>query len=106
MANDKTVLGHIDCPACGMAGAMRVTHDKNGEPFGFCEANCNQQMRIGGSPRRVALFVARFPWAAKPAPVSVTVPEPAQAKKPAPVPEKKPEPEQQPRPRAGFAFGL
>lgn len=42
---------------------MRITHDKNGEPFGFCEAECNQQMRIGGSARRVAMFVKRYPWA-------------------------------------------
>lgn len=61
------VKGHIDCPTCGTKGAMRITHDKNGDPFGFCEAGCNQQMRIGGSAHRVAKFVQRFPWAAKPA---------------------------------------
>lgn len=61
------VLGHIDCPTCGTSQAMRITRDKNGDPFGFCEAGCNQQMRIGGSAHRVAAFVRRFPWAAKPA---------------------------------------
>lgn len=38
MAAPREVLGHIDCPACGTAGGMRVTLDKNAEPFGFCEA--------------------------------------------------------------------
>jgi hypothetical protein len=53
---------------------MRITHDKNGDPFGYCETTCNQQMRIGGEKSRVARFLARFPWAAKP--VTVTAPEP------------------------------
>lgn len=44
---------------------MRVTLDKNGDPFGYCEAECSQQMRIGGDARRVRKFLARFPWAAK-----------------------------------------
>lgn len=102
MGQEKKVLGHIDCPACGTAGGMRVTHDKNGEPFGFCEAECNQQMRVGGSPRRVALFVARYPWAAKPEPVPVTVTE----KKPAPEAKPAPVPVPEKKPRGGFAFGL
>lgn len=92
----REILGHIDCPSCGAAKGMRVTHDKNGEPFAFCEANCNQQLRIGGDKRRVRLFLERFPWAAGPdaiaankpaalpvAPVPVAVPAP---KKPAPEP--------------------
>ncbi len=102
MAQEKEVLGYIDCPACGHQGGMRITHDKNSEPFGFCEANCNQQLRIGGSARRVALFVARHPWAAKPVPVPVPIPE----KPAAPAPEKTPVPEPEKRPRGGFAFGL
>ena len=66
MARD--VLGHIDCPCCGHAKGMRITADKNGAPFGYCEANCNVQMRVGGDARRVAAFVARYRWAAgKPA---------------------------------------
>lgn len=107
MGQEKIVLGYVDCPACGTVGGMRVTHDKNGEPFGFCEANCNQQLRIGGSPRRVALFVGRYPWAAKPVPVTVTEkkPDAATEKKPVQVQEKKPAVEQA-KPRAGFAFGL
>lgn len=88
---EKTILGHIDCPACGTAGGMRITHDKNGEPFGFCEAKCNAQFRIGGSRERVALFVGRFPWAAKPGEVKA----------------KQPLPEQKPAPRrSGFDMGL
>lgn len=87
---EKQILGHIDCPTCGTAHGMRVTLDKNGEPFAFCEANCNQQLRIGGNARRVSAFVARYPWAAgkaeAPAPAPVTAPAkaPAPAKTPAP----------------------
>lgn len=60
----REILGHIDCPTCGTAKGMRITADKNGEPFGFCEANCGQQLRVGGDKRRVRDFVARHPWAA------------------------------------------
>lgn len=92
MAN-REVLGHIDCPTCGTAGAMRITPDKNGEPFGYC-TDCYQQMRIGGNKDRVARFVKRYGWAAgkpEPVPVTVTEPKPAPAaakpaEKPAPVP--------------------
>lgn len=57
----KEPLGHIDCPACGTAHGMRITHDKNGDPFGYCEVNCGQQMRIGGDKRRVRDFLKRYP---------------------------------------------
>lgn len=105
MARD--VLGHIDCPTCGHPKGMRITHDKNGEPFGFSEACCNQQLRVGGEKRRVAAFVARYPWAAKPAeaaPVAAApapteapaavkpAPAPKQAAKPAPAPAPAPAP--------------
>lgn len=94
----KAVLGHIDCPTCGTAKGMRVTHDRNGEPFGYCEAKCSQQLRVGGDKSRVADFVARYPWAAGPgaAPtVSAPVPAPAPAGSAAakPAPEHKPEPQ-------------
>lgn len=82
----KAVLGHIDCPACGTVKGMRITPDKNGDPFGFCEAECGQQLRVGGDKRRVRSFVARYPWAAgeavqvEPAkPVTVKVAETAPA---------------------------
>lgn len=72
----KPTLGHIDCPSCGKAQGMRITHDKNGDPFGFCEDGCGQQLRVGGSPMRVRAFVKRYPFAAKSAqPVPVTEPE-------------------------------
>lgn len=88
----KPVLGHIDCPVCGTAAGMSITHDRNKEPYGYCEANCDAQLRIGGKARRVAQFVARYPWAGAsadpeptptPAPVPVADPEP-----PAPKPKK------------------
>ena len=82
------MLGHIDCPTCGTVKGMRITHDKNGDPFGFCEANCNQQMRVGGDKRRVRDFVARYPWAgAVSEPVTVTAPKEAAASVPVPVTE-------------------
>lgn len=92
MANEKRVLGHIDCPYCGIAKGMRITHDRNGQPFGFCESNCSGQLRVGGDRGRVAAFVARYPWAA--APVTVTgapevapvVPEPVRVQEAEPVP--------------------
>lgn len=82
----REILGHIDCPTCGTTKGMRITHDKNGEPFGYCEAECNQQMRIGGDKRRVAAFLKRYPWAAGQAetPAPVTAPAPAPAQAPAP----------------------
>ena len=58
---DKTIFGWIDCPTCGHEKGMRVTADKSGAPFGFCEANCEGQLRIGGKPRRVAAFFAKHP---------------------------------------------
>lgn len=101
------VCGHIDCPTCGTAKGMRITLDKNKDPFGFCEANCGQQLRVGGNAHRVKQFIERYPFA-KAGPVTVTVTEekapelhtvtvtePLQAakpKKPVTVPEpKKPE---------------
>lgn len=98
------ILGHIDCPTCGTSGSMRITRDKNGEPFGFCEAGCNQQMRIGGSAHRVAKFVQRFPWAAKPdaaAPAAAPAPAAPAAAKPAP-----PKPAAPKRSGAGFFDSL
>jgi hypothetical protein len=89
--SDKEILGHIDCPSCGTAKGMRVTHDKNGEPFGYCEAECGQQLRVGGDRYRVKAFLARFPWAAKkaepaPAPIQVREEEPAPRAEPVAVP--------------------
>ena len=91
------VLGRIDCPCCGYAQGMRITKDKNGHPFGFCDAECRVQMRIGPDPDRVAAFARRFPWAypggaeKKPDALGAAVaagmpprPAPAQAAAPAP----------------------
>lgn len=89
----KPELGHIDCPACGQAKGVRVTADKNGEPFGFCANHCGLQLRIGGNAARVAAFVRRYPWAgqaqpaAAPAPAAAAAP-PAAARAPTKVPPK------------------
>lgn len=58
---DKKVLGHIDCPYCGFVGGMRITEDKNGQPFGYCEADCSGQLRVGGDALRVRKFRAKYP---------------------------------------------
>jgi hypothetical protein len=84
---DREILGHIDCPSCGTAKGMRITHDKNGEPFGYCEAECGQQLRVGGDRYRVKAFLARFPWAAKTAPAPAE-PVTVEVKEPAPAPAK------------------
>lgn len=75
---DKKILGYIDCPTCGTAGGMRITNDKNGHPFGFCTAECRQQLRVGPDPERVAHFVKRYPFAAAAAPAA-PAPAPAPA---------------------------
>ncbi len=103
MAKDRNILGHIDCPTCGTAKGMRITHDKNGDPFGYCEAECGQQLRVGGDKRRVRQFVERYPFAG-----AVTVTDTAPA--PAPTPEAKPvteaKPAPPPKPRSPFEDAL
>ena len=55
------LLGRMACPSCLMADAMRVTEDKNGHPFGFCDANCGQQLRVGPDNFRIQKFLAAHP---------------------------------------------
>ncbi|MES2637413.1 MAG: hypothetical protein V4605_08825 [Pseudomonadota bacterium] len=70
---EKKIYGRIDCPCCGFADGMRITADKNGAPFGFCDANCDTQLRIGGSQKRVREFFQRYPLIEKAFnPVTVT----------------------------------
>lgn len=89
---DGKLLGHINCPYCGTVGGMRVRPDKNGAPFGFCEASCDGQLRVGGKARRVDAFLKLHPNIAKAmhlepekAPVTVTATK-APETKPAPAP--------------------
>lgn len=63
MPSGRKILGWIDCPVCGTKEGMRITHDKNGHPFGYCEAECSQQMRIGPDGLRIRKFLDRYPWA-------------------------------------------
>lgn len=70
------VLGYIDCPTCGTTGGMRISHDKNGHPFGFCTATCRQQLRVGPDAERVGQFVKRYPFAAGEAAAPAAAPEP------------------------------
>lgn len=96
----KPIIGQIPCPHCD--AMMNVKRDKNEDPFGHCE-ECSGQLRVGGNPARLRKFIAKYPWAAKPAvgaadPVTVTEKPPA----PAPVTEAPPPPKR----RAGFADAL
>ena len=111
---NKTILGHIDCPTCGEETAMRITTDKNGDPFGFCEI-CRQQLRVGGDADRVDDFYRAHPGIKKPgAPVRATVSAPAAepakpaapAAKPAavPAPAPAPAPAKKPGGHNPFAF--
>lgn len=82
----KEILGHINCPHCGYENGMRITLDKSGAPFGYCEADCNGQMRIGGNPGRVAKFYAKYPHIKAPgAETPAAEPEKIAPKKAAPV---------------------
>lgn len=103
----REILGHIDCPACGTKAGMRISPDKNGEPFGYCEATCSAQLRIGGDKARVAAFVARYPWAKPPAAAPVTTPGtvPAPAK-PAAKPKPEPAPVPAPAPKRAGPFDI
>jgi len=82
MAGEKTINGRIDCPCCGTKYGVRITADKNGHPFGFCDANCGLQLRIGGDAYRVEQFYKHNPSIAAvmlEKPVTVTEPKPAPA---------------------------
>jgi hypothetical protein len=70
----KEILGRMDCAICGMKDGVKVTADKNGHPFGYCDGQCGQQYRIGPDPARVALFFLGHPHITPPAPVTVPVP--------------------------------
>lgn len=61
MANEKIIYGRIDCPVCQTSEGVRITKDKNGEPFGFCDAKCEVQLRIGGKLSRVKAFYSAHP---------------------------------------------
>lgn len=54
------ILGFIACMVCKSPNSVRVSPDKNGEPFGYCEA-CKMQYRIGGNPNRVNQFKESHP---------------------------------------------
>lgn len=63
------LLGRMACPSCLMVDGMRVTEDKNGHPFGFCDANCGQQLRVGPDNFRIQKFLAAHP-AMRPRPLA------------------------------------
>jgi hypothetical protein len=100
-------LGHIDCPHCGHKAGMRITLDKSGAPFGFCEANCNGQMRVGGNAARVAAFYRNNPHLKQPGAAPEIAPavtstateskNKPRAAMPAPAPAIEPAPDKAPR---------
>lgn len=78
------LLGFMDCPVCGYQAGMKVTEDKNGQPFGFCEQNCDAQLRVGGKAHRVEKFyrlhlAIKRPGEAPPLPVVAVPVAPAKA---------------------------
>lgn len=99
------LLGMITCPHCGLADGMRITEDKNGQPFGFCEAECDGQLRVGGKSRRVDAFYRKYPHIKKPGASSPG--EPVQTEKPAATPAATPTTTAKPaRAGVGLLFGL
>lgn len=58
---EKFIFGYIDCPSCKTQKGMRIAEDKNGDPFGYCEARCSQQLKIGGNKYRVRDFFDAHP---------------------------------------------
>lgn len=89
MEKQIEILGYIDCPTCGTDHGMRITRDKNGHPFGWCEKSCGQQLRVGPDPRRVRDFFKLYPQLTEradvpPVPAAVVPPAP-----PAPPPKKR-----------------
>lgn len=80
----KEQIGTIDCPCCGYAGGMRITKDRNGDPFGFCSGNCGVQMRVGGNADRVAAFYRNHPTIKKPTAEATPATHSAPAAAPAP----------------------
>lgn len=100
---ERTILGYIHCPTCGMKDGMRITEDKNGDPFGFCESHCGQQLRIGGDRRRVRDFFERYPQMQRRGDTPAT---PAPAVAPTPAPEPEPAPKQKAAPRSAMADAL
>lgn len=108
----RDILGQIDCPYCGTAGGMRITPDRNGAPFGYCEANCAGQLRIGGERRRVDAFYAKYPHVRRPdqaaapkAAPAPAAPAPAPTAAPAPAPTTAPPPPAR-RPMSGVDWLL
>jgi len=59
-------LGHINCPYCGYVNGMRITEDKSGNPFGYCEANCSGQLAVKGDGYRKQKFYELYPHLRKP----------------------------------------
>lgn len=57
----KECLGRIDCSYCGTINGMKITADKNGKPFGYCDAKCDGQKRWGGNKQREDGFAVLHP---------------------------------------------
>ena len=51
---------------------MRITPDKSGAPFGYCEGDCSGQMRVGGNAARIEKFYAKNPHIKRVGPLTAT----------------------------------
>lgn len=108
MEKQIDILGYINCPSCGTQHGMRITRDKNGHPFGWCEKSCGQQLRVGPEPRRIRDFMKLYPQLSSRAdePKAAVTAEPLEVP---PVTLPKPQPPAAPKPakkRSAFEEGL
>lgn len=85
--SEKEIKGRITCPYCGAANGMRITADRNGSPFGFCDAHCDGQLRVGGKAKRVEGFMRLHPVIAKAFSNEVDEPRNPSSSPPSPPPE-------------------
>lgn len=57
----RDMMGRIDCPYCGYKDGMKITEDKSGNPFGYCDAQCAGQISVRSDEQRKKLFFAKYP---------------------------------------------
>jgi hypothetical protein len=90
-AHRSPVLGHIDCPVCGLD--MDVKKDKNGHAMGYCP-DCSQQLFTRNDYRSARLLGLMRPLAPEPA-------APSAGGQPLSIPQFLPSANPAPKPQAG-----
>lgn len=56
----KEIIGHMDCPECGRAGAQ-IKLQKNGRPYRFCADGCQAQFFARNDEQEKAMRTAMVP---------------------------------------------